>query len=199
MRSRTSSSSPHNAKIALHIALFWKWVCNTFRRAVGGSQEGKNGQFSLFQPFNWLIISQSHLSRCGKFSLLRNARPKYYILTCWYRCFYGTQKIMSQMLKFRLIFLTRYQRSTKGHLFCLCIRNQPEEQTTIWYHQSLVQSHSISKWRFSLVTGAYVPSKPILRVGSSSHMSDFTAQWLAHRSAYSAFVADGFWARSAGR
>ena len=103
------------------------------------------------------------------------------------------------MLKFRLIFLTRYQRSTKGHLFCLCIRNQPEEQTAIRYHHSLVQSHSISKWRFSLVAGQSVPSKPILRVGSSSHMSDFTAQWLEHRSAYSAFVADGFWARSAGR
>jgi hypothetical protein len=60
---------------------------------------------------------------------------------------------MSQMLKFRLIFLTRYQRSTKGHLFCLGIRNKPEEQTTIWYHQSLVQSHSISKWRFSIDRG----------------------------------------------
>ena len=103
------------------------------------------------------------------------------------------------MLKFRLVILSRNQRSTKGHLFCLCIRNQPEEQTAIRYHHSLVQSHSISKWRFSLVAGQSVPSKPILRVGSSSHMSDFTAQWLAHRSAYSAFVADGFWARSAGR
>ena len=103
------------------------------------------------------------------------------------------------MLKFWLNFLPCYQRNTKCHLFCLSIRNQPEEQTTIWYHQSLVQSHSISKWRFSLVAAQSVPLKPILRVGSSSHMGDFTAQRLAHRSAYNAFMADGFLARTAGR
>ena len=96
------------------------------------------------------------------------------------------------MLKFWLNFLPCYQRNTKGHLFCLSIKNRSEEQTAIRYHHSLVQSHSISKWRFSLVVGQSVLLKPILRVGSSSHMGDFTAQWLAHRSAYSAFVADGF-------
>ena len=96
-----------------------------------GIPRGKEGKFFPFQPFNWLIISQSHFSRCEQFSLLTKTRPKSYTLTCSYSYFYGIPKIKSQMLKFRLVFLPRYQRDTKGHMFCLGIRNQPEEQTAI--------------------------------------------------------------------
>ena len=96
-----------------------------------GIPRGKEGKFFPFQPFNWLIISQSHFSRCEQFSLLTKTRPKSYTLTCSYSYFYGIPKIKSQMLKFRLVFLPRYQRDTKGHMFCLGIRNQPEKQAAI--------------------------------------------------------------------